>query len=217
MRWVTSFPSEHNASNNFRIGSVERYKQIAFWQAGQSLSLVSSFDTHIVLRNSLQMTKNRYQAVLFRIGFVMLASFGLSLLTACSSRKLIDCQKLLAETNSIVTKTQNVVQSEQGREPDDLNLDLWLKAADSLSEGAQAIANLDIKEETLKDYQLQIGQVYNDQAQATYTMVKARQDRNLEAALNAQKLSAEAGKRETTIGNQLNSYCQDPDSAPDRP
>lgn len=190
---------------------------MAFWQAGQSLSLVSSFDTHIVLRNSLQMTKNRYQAVLFRIGFVMLASFGLSLLTACSSRKLIDCQKLLAETNSIVTKTQNVVQSEQGREPDDLNLDLWLKAADSLSEGAQAIANLDIKEETLKDYQLQIGQVYNDQAQATYTMVKARQDRNLEAALNAQKLSAEAGKRETTIGNQLNSYCQDPDSAPDRP
>lgn len=144
-----------------------------------------------------------------------LTILSLSSLFALSACQKIDpaiyqCQELLEAINTTVLAAQNLTQPETSdpAQPTQLNLETWLQAADVLKKGSEAIADLSITDSELKTYQAQISKIYSDQAQATYDMVKARQDRNLDAALTAQKLTKAAGELEATTGQALNAYCQ---------
>ncbi|WP_099238185.1 hypothetical protein [Synechococcus sp. BDU 130192] len=140
------------------------------------------------------------------IGCTSLLSLG-----ACQriDPALYDCQKLLAQIQSTVTEAQTLVQNEPTAEaPQTFNFERWLQAADALKMGAEAIAQLRLRDSQMKTYQTQISDIYQRQAEATYAMVKARQDKDLEAAQTAQSLSQTAGTEEQTIGQALNDHCQ---------
>lgn len=122
---------------------------------------------------------------------------------------IYDCQKLLGQIQSTVTEAQTLVQDENADNVfQSFNFELWLQAADTLKTGAEAIAQLPLRDDQMKTYQSQISDIYQRQATATYAMVKARQEKNLEAAKNAQSLSQTAGTEEQTVGQALDTYCQ---------
>jgi hypothetical protein len=137
--------------------------------------------------------------------------FLVSGLSACQrvDRAIADCQTLLTAVQRTVTDAKNLVQNE----PTDgiaqnFSGERWLQAADTLRNGAEAIAQLRLRDDQLKTYQTEISEIYQQQAEATYAMVKARQEKNLEAAQSAQSLSQTAGKQEQTLGQALDRYCQ---------
>jgi catalase len=142
---------------------------------------------------------------------------ALSLIPLIQSCQRIDpsvyeCQQLLEEINGIVIEAQSITLPEQNKTNTDPNvepnLELWLQAADVLQKGSESIAALPVKTEILKDYQTEISQVYGEQAQATYEMVEAWQQKNLMKAIAAQKRTKQAGELEQTTGKALNDYCQ---------
>ncbi|OKH15220.1 hypothetical protein NIES208_12655 [[Limnothrix rosea] IAM M-220] len=120
-----------------------------------------------------------------------------------------ECQELLETINNVVIEAQTITQSEQMAEGEEPNLDIWLQAADILSKGSEAIANVNIDDSILQNYQTQVSDIYNEQAQATYTMVEAWQKKDLEKAMAAQARAQTAGQLEKTTGESLNNYCQD--------
>ncbi|MGB2925246.1 MAG: hypothetical protein WBB82_08095 [Limnothrix sp.] len=121
---------------------------------------------------------------------------------------LYECEQLLEEINLVVIDAQTLTQNEQTNDGGVPNLDIWLQAADRLKTGAEAIAELSISDNTLKTHQTEISTIYSEQAQATYGMVQAWQNKDLQAALKAQQQSAAAGTLEATAGEALNTYCQ---------
>ncbi|MBV5260568.1 hypothetical protein FLX56_19335 [Synechococcus moorigangaii CMS01] len=143
--------------------------------------------------------------------FSLIGCTSLFSLSACQNidPALYDCQKLLAQIQSTVSEAQTLVQDEPSAEaPQTFNFERWLQAADTLKIGAEAIAQLRLRDRQVKTYQTQISDIYQRQAEATYAMVKARQDKDLEAAQTAQSLSQTAGTEEQTIGQALDEYCQ---------
>lgn len=133
------------------------------------------------------------------------------LLSSCQriDPTVYECQQLLEEINNIVIDAQTITQPEQGLTQGEPNLDLWLQAADVLQKGSQAIAALPIKSDTLQDYQTKISTIYDEQAQATYEMVQAWQEKDLEKAQSAKQKAQQAGQQEQVTGTSLNNYCQD--------
>ena len=143
--------------------------------------------------------------------FLLISCTGLCSLSACQGvdPALYDCQKLLDQIQRTVTEAQTLVQDEPSADmPQTFNFERWLQAADALKMGAEAIAQLRLRDSQVKTYQTQISDIYQRQAEATYAMVKARQDKDLEAAQTAQSLSRTAGTEEQTIGQALDDYCQ---------
>ncbi len=120
-----------------------------------------------------------------------------------------ECQTLLETINDVVIEAQTITQPEQVIEGEEPNLDIWLQAADVLSQGSEAIANLDLESSILQNYQTQVSDIYSEQAQATYSMVEAWQKKDLETAMAAQAQAQAAGQLEQTTGESLNNYCQD--------
>ncbi|MEB3226360.1 MAG: hypothetical protein VKJ86_11225 [Synechococcus sp.] len=132
-------------------------------------------------------------------------------LSACqrTDPAIYDCQKLLGQIQSTVTAAKDLVQAENSDTVSQAsNFELWLQAADTLKTGAEAITQLPLRDAQMKTYQSQISDIYQRQAEATYAMVKARQEKNLEAAKTAQSLSQTAGTEEQTLGKALDTYCQ---------
>ena len=147
-----------------------------------------------------------------RFCFLACASISGLIYGACSSPidpVVYECQILLETINKVVTEAQTITEGEQpttdGENP---NLDIWLQAADTLTQGSEAIAELKVKSPILKTYQTQISEIYSEQAQATYSMVEAWQKKNLDTALAARERTQKAGEREKTTGESLNTYCQ---------
>lgn len=137
----------------------------------------------------------------------------ISLLTFAACQRIdpevYECQTLLETINDVVIEAQTITQAEQTIEGEEPNLDIWLQAADVLSQGSEAIANLDLNSSVLQNYQTQVSEIYNEQAQATYSMVEAWQKKDLETAMAAQAQAQAAGELEQATGESLNSYCQD--------
>ena len=119
-----------------------------------------------------------------------------------------ECQELLETINNVVTEAQTITEAEQSLDGDEPNLDVWLQAADTLKQGSEAIADLEIKNPLLSTYQTKISEVYSEQAEATYTMVDAWQKKNLDTAFAAQNRTKAAGEVEKITGESLNTYCQ---------
>lgn len=141
-----------------------------------------------------------------RLGLIPILS-----LSACqrTDPAIYDCQKLLGQIQSTVTAAKDLVQAENSDTVSQAsNFELWLQAADTLKTGAEAITQLPLRDAQMKTYQSQISDIYQRQAEATYAMVKARQEKNLEAAKTAQSLSQTAGTEEQTLGKALDTYCQ---------
>ena len=132
-------------------------------------------------------------------------------LSACQTINpaLSDCQKLLGEVQRTVNEAQSFIQDESVENvSQSFNFERWLQAADTLSAGAEAIAQLRLRDAELQGYQTKISAIYQQQAEATYAMVKARQEKDLSAAQAAQSLSQTAGEQESDTGTALDSYCQ---------
>ena len=146
------------------------------------------------------------RSILFACGTVLSPIF----IVACQTLDPVvyECQELLDTINSVVTEAQNITESEQSLDGDDPNLDVWLQAADTLKQGSEAIATLDIKSPILATYQTKISEVYSEQAEATYNMVDAWQKKNLDTAFAAQNRTKAAGEVEKVTGESLNTYCQ---------
>lgn len=152
-----------------------------------------------------------------RLSFSICAAISGLIFSACGQKidpVVYECQVLLETINNVVAEAQTITASEpptaEGENP---NLDIWLQAADTLTQGSEAIATLPIDNPILKTYQTQISEIYGEQAQATYSMVEAWQQKNLETALDAREQTQQAGEREKTAGESLNAYCQEKEQA----
>ncbi|WP_024544611.1 hypothetical protein [Picosynechococcus sp. NKBG15041c] len=132
-------------------------------------------------------------------------------LSACQNvdPAISGCQTLLTTIQRTVNEAKTLVQDEPVDGVSQIfYAERWLQAADALTIGAEAIAQLRLRDAELRTYQTQISEIYQQQAEATYAMVKARQDKDLEAAQAAQTLSQAAGSQEESTGQALDQYCQ---------
>lgn len=148
-----------------------------------------------------------------RLALVTYVSMSSLIVSACGQKLdpvVYECQVLLETINNVVIEAQTITETEQpstnGEDPD---LDIWLQAADTLTQGSEAIATLPIESPILQTYQTQISEIYGAQAQATYSMVQAWQQKNLDTALAARQQTQQAGEQEKNAGESLNTFCQE--------
>jgi valyl-tRNA synthetase len=137
---------------------------------------------------------------------VIIGSIVLTLLVGgCNASKSAQCQKIYAIANDLVTENQSLSQV---KEVSNTDLDRWLQGAETIEKAAQKMEALNLEDPQLVAYKNDWVEFQRIYAEATKEMVKARQDRDLTAAENANKNAVEAGKLEQQIASQINSYCQ---------
>lgn len=137
---------------------------------------------------------------------VIIGSIVLTLLVGgCSASKSAQCQRIYAIANALVTENQSLSLV---KEVSNTDLDEWLRGAETIEEAARKMKALNLEDTQLVTYKNDWVKFQIIYAKATRDMVKARQDRDLTAAENANKNAVEAGKLEQQVTSQINSYCQ---------
>jgi hypothetical protein len=138
---------------------------------------------------------------------IIIGSIVLTLLVGgCSASKSAQCQKIYAIANALVAENQSLSLV---KEVSNTDLDEWLRGAETIEEAARKMEALNLEDTQLVTYKNDWVKFQSIYAKATRDMVKARQDRDLTAAKNANKNAVEAGKLEQQVASQINSYCQE--------
>jgi hypothetical protein len=125
------------------------------------------------------------------------------LTVSCTENKYSQCEKIFAIANGVADRTKSLTDG--GKTKD---IKAFLQAADVMEQASQNLANLELKDPKLIEYQTGFINMYRDYAQATRDIVRARNDRDISAARAAQEKVQQAGKSERELGDGINSYCK---------
>ncbi len=127
------------------------------------------------------------------------------LAVSCSDNKSAQCEQIIQFANGVVqakTKLVNTTNAE------DMESKTWLQAARMITQAAQQLESIPLRDPKLINYQANLAQIYRIYSQATYDAVKAWENKNIKALQTAHTDAERAGKLEKKLGNSLNTYCQ---------
>ena len=125
------------------------------------------------------------------------------LVVSCAETKISKCQKIITMVNEVAKETKSLTNNQTEKDTQ-----TWLTAADQMEEAAKKVKNLNLDDVNLQEYQQGFRKMYQAYAQATRDIVKARQDKDINAAKKAQADVQQAGQLEKQLGEKVNTYCQ---------
>lgn len=121
-------------------------------------------------------------------------------LTGCSNDRLVKCKEIIAVTLKIEKEMKTNLTNQNSQD--------IIKFADAIENRAKEIKSIKIRDEQLKQYNQELGSLYQEYALETREFLEGFQDRDLEKALlhkgNITKLFA---KQQQLVQN-INTYCQ---------
>ncbi|AFZ34224.1 hypothetical protein Sta7437_0629 [Stanieria cyanosphaera PCC 7437] len=149
----------------------------------------------------MNLTKIYYHKYLL-IGFIFSIH---SLLISCEENKYTQCEQIITLANSVASETKKIITNKSVENNEIKN---WLNAAEIMTKAAEKMESLPIKDPQLLHYLGDFVKIYRTNSEATYSIVKARESRNLVAAQAAQADVKLAGEWERKLSSGINDYCQ---------
>lgn len=125
-------------------------------------------------------------------------------MVACEPQKYTECEQMITLANDFTEQTQAIAEGSSDRDQD---LDNWLEASEILKLAASNIENLAIKDSQLIEYQDSLANIYRGYSQATYSAVKARESRNLQALRSARDDAEDVAEEKNNLVKNINNYC----------
>ncbi|BAU64628.1 hypothetical protein STA3757_20000 [Stanieria sp. NIES-3757] len=136
------------------------------------------------------------------IGFI----FGINfLLSSCEENKYVQCKQIITLANSVASETKKITAN---KSVENNEIKSWLNAAEIMTQAAEKMEALPIKDPQLLSYLSDLVKVYRTNSEATYSIVKARESKNLEAVQAAQADVKLAGEWEKKLSSGINNYCE---------
>ena len=133
-------------------------------------------------------------------------SLLISLLTAsCSETKYTQCEQIIKFANNVVQEKTKLIDTNNS---ENMESKTWLKAAGMITQAAQQLESIPLRDPKLINYQANLAQIYRIYSQATYDAVKAWENKNIKALETAHTDAEKAGLLEEKLGNSLNTYCE---------
>jgi hypothetical protein len=124
------------------------------------------------------------------------------LCVSCGASKYAQCQQMFILVNQASKEVKTLTS---GATSEDLSK--FKEAAEALRLSGGQIANLELKDPQLIEYQKNFAQVYQSYAESTLQMIKAKETINRNLANEALKKVSEATQLEKDTGAKLQSYC----------
>jgi hypothetical protein len=128
------------------------------------------------------------------------------LTTSCSESKYAQCEQIIKIANTVAKETKQITKSNNEAIQD---MKSWLQAADIMARAAQQLENLPLEDPNLLKYQSTLTKVYRTNSEATYAIIKAWENKDINAAKVAKEDVETAGKLEKELGTMMNAYCLD--------
>lgn len=123
-------------------------------------------------------------------------------LIGCTTSKTDQCKQLI-----LITKQM----AEQGAQyKDTAEAENVLKIADAFEQTADQVEQLKLQDATLTNYQGELVNIYQGNAEATRNMVRALEGKDILTAQLAQQEVQNIGKQEQQVITDINLYCQNP-------
>ncbi len=121
-------------------------------------------------------------------------------LFGCEPSKTAQCQKLITETQNLAKAAQ---ENRQNVDPQKI-----LAFAQTFEDTAKKIQEMSFNDPQLQTYQQALAAIYQNNAEATRNIVSAIQTKDITTAKLAQTQVKETSRKEQTVINQMNQYCQ---------
>ncbi|ELS01224.1 hypothetical protein Xen7305DRAFT_00009260 [Xenococcus sp. PCC 7305] len=125
-------------------------------------------------------------------------------IVACEPQKYTECEQMITLANDFTEQTQTIAESSSDRDQD---LNNWLEASEIMKLAARDIENLEIKDTQLIEYQGSLANIYRGYSQATYSAVKARESRDLQALRSARDDAEDVAEKKNNLVKSINDYC----------
>ena len=123
------------------------------------------------------------------------------LLNSCAETKTAQCQKIFLITKKMAE------ESAKNRETKDIKA--VLKVADTFDQASEELNKLEIKDTQLTEYQQGLAEVYQGNAVATRSFIKALETKDIPTAKLAQDQVKQISKKEQDLVTKTNQYCQE--------
>lgn len=127
------------------------------------------------------------------------------LAVSCNETKYTQCDQIIQFANSVVQEKTKLIDTNNS---ENMESKTWLQAARMITQAAQQIEAIPLRDPKLINYQANLAQIYRVYSQATYDAVKAWENKNIEALQTAHTDAERAGELEEKLGNSLNTYCE---------
>ncbi|AFZ42736.1 hypothetical protein PCC7418_0507 [Halothece sp. PCC 7418] len=122
--------------------------------------------------------------------------------SSCAATKTNQCREIIEIANETVTEARTLTNGGQSSDPE-----AALLAADTMELAAEEMANLEITDEQLKQYQKDFMILYQDTARATRAFVKAYEKTDQRKLKQARKRLQKATAPESKLVTKINRYC----------
>jgi phosphate uptake regulator len=120
----------------------------------------------------------------------------------CTQSKVSQCNKIIQIANEAVSEAKSVTNSGQTSDPQAM-----LEAADAMEKASQDMEAIDVRDETLQDYQAGFINMYQNTSQATRDFVTAFEKKDRSAAEAALTNLQQATTPEQQLVEDINTYC----------
>jgi len=134
--------------------------------------------------------------ILFLLGIVGLIN------SSCTATKNNQCREIIKIANETVTEAKSFTNGGKSTDPEQA-----LLAADTMELAADKMADLEITDEQLKQYQKDFIVMYQDTARATRAFVKAYEKTDRMQLKQARQRLQKATAPESTLVTKINQYC----------
>jgi hypothetical protein len=138
-----------------------------------------------------------------RLGGSLVLILGLNQgLIGCGASKADQCRQLILITKQMAEEGAKYRETTSAEEV--------LKMADAFDATATKVERLNIEDSVLANYQGELVAIYQGNAEATRTMVKALESKDILTAQLAQKQVTTIGQQEQQVITNINVHCQQP-------
>ncbi|MBE9174140.1 hypothetical protein IQ225_00100 [Synechocystis salina LEGE 06155] len=139
----------------------------------------------------------------FRLGGSLILILGLNQgLIGCGASKANQCRQLI-----LITKQ---MAEEGAKYRDTTSAAEVLKIADAFDATATKVERLSLEDPVLTNYQGELVEIYQGNAEATRNMVQALESKDILTAQLAQKQVTTIGQQEQQVITNINVHCQQP-------
>ena len=137
----------------------------------------------------------------FNWGIILMLTLNQGLIS-CAASKADQCRQLILITKQMAEEGAKYRETTSTEEV--------LKIADAFDATATKIERLNLEDPVLANYQGELVSIYQGNAEATRTMVKALESKDILTAQLAQKQVTTIGQQEQQVITNINVHCQQP-------
>jgi hypothetical protein len=124
----------------------------------------------------------------------------------CSEPKYTQCEQIIQIANGVARKTKQLTNNQTEQT---IEMKSWLQAADLMIKAAQQLEALPLNDPKLLKYQTTLAKIYRTNSEATYAIIKAWENKDIDAAKIAQADVQIVGILEKQLATGINAYCLD--------